>query len=178
MYSMGDSLFMALTAVRAIIVEQLGLLIMPLCFNASSGFISGTTRGTSGSILKALELSTNTAPAALIAGAKRLAMSFSAAPSTMSAPSKAVSQASPSSAFPNGVSILPPALRSLLSSLSPPIGNLRSQSTLIICSPTAPVAPNIATLYLFMYSLSFRSIKFDNGPRSIFPRWDSPASPP
>ncbi len=48
---------------------QFGLAIIPLFFNASSGFTSGTTNGTSLSILNAEELSTTTAPALTADGA-------------------------------------------------------------------------------------------------------------
>ena len=86
MASMGESSFRAWMATREMIVEQLGLAMIPLCFCASSGLISGTTNGTLSSRRKALELSTNTAPAALMCGAMRLARSFEAAPSTISMP--------------------------------------------------------------------------------------------
>ncbi len=49
-------------------VEQFGLAMIPRCLRMSWGFTSGTTRGTSGSIRKALELSTTTAPAAAAIG--------------------------------------------------------------------------------------------------------------
>ena len=94
MVRMGDSRFRALTAVTVMMVEQLGLEIMPLCHAASSGLTSGTISGTLGSRRKAEELSTKTAPALTMAGANRFAMSFSAAPRTMSTPSNAPSQAS------------------------------------------------------------------------------------
>jgi len=45
-------------------VEQLGLATMPFgIFCRASALTSGTTRGTSGSMRQALELSTTTAPA-------------------------------------------------------------------------------------------------------------------
>src|SRR5690606_30231073 len=50
-------------------VEQLGFAIMPLCPVASHGFISGTTSGTSGSILQAELLSMTTAPDPTATGA-------------------------------------------------------------------------------------------------------------
>ena len=53
-------------------VEQLGLAIIPLCFLISCGLTSGTTKGTSGSILQALLLSTTTAPALAAIGANSL----------------------------------------------------------------------------------------------------------
>ena len=46
------------------IVVQLGFAMMPRCFWISAGLISGTTKGTSGSIRKAEELSITTAPGA------------------------------------------------------------------------------------------------------------------
>ena len=55
-----------------IIVEQLGLAMIPLCFKISSGFTSGTTRGTSGSIRNALELSITIAPLLAASGANVL----------------------------------------------------------------------------------------------------------
>lgn len=91
---MGESLRSALMAVSVMVVEQLGFAMMPWCSFTSPGLISGTTSGTFGSRRKAEELSTNTAPERTIAGAKRSAMSFSAAPRTMSMPAKAASVAS------------------------------------------------------------------------------------
>ena len=88
MVLMGETLFSPATATSVMMVEQLGLEMMPWCFFASSGLISGTISGTLSSMRKALELSTNTAPAFTMAGAKRLAISLLAAPSTMSMPSK------------------------------------------------------------------------------------------
>ena len=44
-------------------VVQLGLATMPRCACTAWGLISGTTSGTAGSIRKALDLSTTTAPA-------------------------------------------------------------------------------------------------------------------
>ena len=94
MVRMGVMVFRAFTAVTVMMVEQLGLEMMPLWFFTSSGLTSGTISGTSGFRRNAEELSTNTAPEATIAGANFLAMSFSAAPRTMSTPLNAVSAAS------------------------------------------------------------------------------------
>ena len=55
-----------------IIVEQFGLAMMPLCVSISSGFTSGTTKGTSGSIRNALELSMTMAPRFAASGANVL----------------------------------------------------------------------------------------------------------
>ena len=54
-------------------VEQFGLAMIPLWVLMASGLISGITRGTSGSIRKADELSTTTAPASTAAGANSFA---------------------------------------------------------------------------------------------------------
>jgi len=132
MVSMGLSFASALMATRVTMVVQLGLEMMPLCHFTSSGLISGMTSGTLGSRRKALELSTNTAPALTMAGAKRSAMSFSAAPSTMSRPSKASSDASTIVHFLPPKSISLPALRAEAMGRSSPTGNLRSSRIFII----------------------------------------------
>ena len=84
----------AFIATSVIIVEQFGFAIIPLCLKASSGLISGTTRGTLSSSLYALELSIYVAPEALIASVNLIEISFSAAPSTKSSPANASSVAS------------------------------------------------------------------------------------
>ena len=138
-------------------VVQLGFAMMPLCFLASAGLISGITSGTSGSMRKALELSTNTAPAFTMAGAKRLAMSFSAAPSTMSMPRNASSQAGFTVRSCPCHWIFCPAERWDASRCSSSTGKFRSARIFIISRPTAPVAPRMATLYFFMVRSSFIS---------------------
>jgi len=55
-----------------IAVVQLGLAMMPECDAAAAALISGMTSGTLGSILKAEELSTTTAPAFTAWGANSL----------------------------------------------------------------------------------------------------------
>ena len=134
-------------------VVQLGLEMMPLCHFTSSGLISGITSGTSLSRRKALELSTNTAPALTIAGANCLAISFSAAPNTRSSPSKALSEAATTSTSPPPAGSLVPALRSLAMGRSSATGNLRSSKIFIISRPTAPVAPRIPTRNCFILPL-------------------------
>lgn len=94
MLSMGLRRRSALIAVQVIVVVQLGFAMMPECFFTSSGFISGTTSGTSGQSRNALELSIKTAPAALMSPANAAAMLFPAAPRTMSKPLKFSAQAS------------------------------------------------------------------------------------
>ena len=150
---MGLSLRSALIAVQVMVVVQLGFAMMPECFLTSSGLISGTTSGTSGQSLNALELSTKTAPAALISSANAAAMLFSAAPRTMLSPLKFSAQAS-STSWP---SISCPAERLLASSRSSPTGKLRSRKIFSISRPTAPVAPRIPTLYLSITDLHKKS---------------------
>src|SRR3990167_4014403 len=70
------------------IVEQFGFAMIPLCFAMSSGLISGMTRGTAGSIRKALELSTTTAPALTADGANSRLLSPPAEKRAMSIPAK------------------------------------------------------------------------------------------
>src|SRR6056297_1072126 len=65
-------------------VEQFGLAIMPLFQEMSSAFTSGTTRGTSGSILHALLLSTTVTPLDAAIGANFLLVSPPAENSAMS----------------------------------------------------------------------------------------------
>ena len=153
MLSMGLNWFRALMATSDTMVVQLGLEMMPLCHFTSSGLISGITSGTSLSRRKALELSTNTAPALTMAGAYCLAMSFSAAPSTRSRPSKALSAAATTSTSPPLKGSFVPALRSLAMGRSSATGNLRSSRIFIISRPTAPVAPRIPTLNCFILQL-------------------------
>ena len=92
--------------------------MMPWCSFTSPALISGTTSGTFGSKRKAEELSTNTAPERTIAGAKRSAMSFSAAPRTMSMPEKAASVASSRAIFCPCHDTTLPAERALASKCS------------------------------------------------------------
>ena len=154
---MGEIRAMGATAIRVMMVEQLGFAIIPLWALASSPLISGTTRGTSGSIRKAEELSTNTAPAFTISEEKALAISFSAAPRTISIPSKAEGVASRTvTSSPQKGSFFP-ALLWEARGISSFTGNRYSSKTFIISLPTAPVAPNMPTLYPLIFSFSFSS---------------------
>ena len=74
------------TGIAAIVV-QLGLAMIPLCARARSpGLTSATTSGTSGSIRKAEELSTTSAPAAAKRGAWAREVVAPAEKSAMSIP--------------------------------------------------------------------------------------------
>ena len=78
----------------AVIAEQFGLAMMPLCSRMRPALISGITSGTFGSIRKAEELSTTTAPAFTAIGANFLEMPPPAENSAMSTPSKECSVSS------------------------------------------------------------------------------------
>ena len=161
MVRMGLMALRALTAVTVMIVEQLGLEMMPWWFFTSSGLISGTMSGTSSSRRNAEELSTKTAPALTMAGANCFAMSFSAAPSTMSMPLKASSQASSIMTGRPSHSTTLPALRLLASRCSSEMGKWRSARIFIISRPTAPVAPRMATLYCFIGTSYFTNALYN-----------------
>ena len=57
------ALWIGHSGTSAMIAAQFGLAMMPLCSRIRPALISGTTSGTSGSMRKAEELSTTTAPA-------------------------------------------------------------------------------------------------------------------
>ena len=78
----------------AVIAEQFGLAMMPLCSRMRRALISGMTSGTSGSMRKADELSTTTAPAFTAIGAYFREMLPPAENSAMSTPSKECSVSS------------------------------------------------------------------------------------
>ena len=128
------------------IVVQFGLAITPLWAKAASGLTSGTTSGTPSSIRKALELSTITAPAAVIASRHCLETEPPADASTRSTPSKDWAETS------STVRVRPfqvwvwPAERADASSFSSPTGKRRSSSSSSSSWPTAPLAPRTATL--------------------------------
>src|SRR5438874_3068533 len=72
------------------IVEQFGLATIPLGIRANApALTSGTTKGTSGSIRQALELSTTTAPARAAIGLYSRETDAGVLDRTMSTPSKA-----------------------------------------------------------------------------------------
>ena len=138
-------------------VEQLGLAIIPLSSQSSisSGFTSGTTKGTASIILKCEVLSITTAPdstayfayfSEILPPAEKKAMSILR-------PSKTVSVNSSILWFLPLNSIIDPAEFALASGNKFPIGNLTSSKTLKSSSPTAPLAPTTATLYCFTFIL-------------------------
>src|ERR1700712_1989121 len=134
----------------AAMVVQFGLAMMPLgACRASSGFTSLTTRGTSGSIRQAEELSITIAPAA----AKRGACTFDVAPpaenSAMSMPDRSAVSASSTTmswTLPSGATHgrVVPAERAEAKKRISSTGKRRSASRRRITPPTWPVAPTTA----------------------------------
>src|SRR3989339_2024847 len=129
-----------------IMVEQLRLAMMPVCFLMSSGFISGITRGIPSCMRKKDVLSTPTAAAFTALGANSLEIEPPADASTSSMPlNESCVNSSTVSVSPMNLIFLP-ADRFDASSFRDVMGNFRSSSILRNSSPTAPVAPMMATL--------------------------------
>mmetsp|Transcript_31425 Transcript_31425/g.67841 ORF Transcript_31425/g.67841 Transcript_31425/m.67841 type:complete len:257 (+) Transcript_31425:756-1526(+) len=137
---------------RAMIVEQFGFAMIPpflsrhLMSFIASALISGITKGTSGAMRKAEELSTTTAPESLAIGPNFLLIPPPAEKRAMSTSSKDLSVSS-STVISCPLKVIAfPAERADARSLSDPIGkSLWSSSSRNSC-PTAPVAPTMATL--------------------------------
>ncbi len=129
---------------------QFGFAMMPLCFFSSPELISGTTSGVLASMRNADELSTTTAPAFTAAGAKRFDCAPPAENSAMSTPLRlsSVSSCTATSAPRNFIFL--PADRAEASSRSSDSGNLRCSRHCMSSTPTAPVAPAMATTGIFL----------------------------
>ena len=124
---------------------------MPLCQSRSWGFTSGTTRGTPGSILHALELSTTTQPAFTAAGANSRLLSPPAENRAISIPSKTLSvRISTATGLPWNSRVFP-SERSEAKSRNSSTLKFLSSKIAIISFPTAPVAPTTATMYLSFF---------------------------
>jgi hypothetical protein len=107
--------------------------------------ISGITSGTFGSMRKAEELSTTTAPAFTADGANLREMLPPAENKAMSTPSKERSVSSSITiCLPRKATVLP-AERRLASAFSWPTGKARRSMVAMNSAPTAPVTPTIAT---------------------------------
>ena len=129
----------------AVMAAQFGLAMMPLWSRMRFALISGITSGTFGSMRKAEELSTTTAPALTAIGANFLEMLLPAENSAMSTPSKARSvSSSMTTSCPRNDTVLP-AERALASALSLPTRKPRLSMVAMNSAPTAPVTPTIAT---------------------------------
>ena len=125
---------------------QFGLETMPLGRRARcSGLTSGTTSGTSGSIRKAPELSTATAPRAAATGAHCAETSSGTSNMATSMPSNASSDSATTSVSrPRTVSCRPADRAEAISRISPQTSS-RVDSRSSITVPTAPVAPTTAS---------------------------------
>ena len=132
-------------------VVQLGLAMIPRGrLRASSALHSGTTKGTSSSIRKALELSIITAPYLVMSSANSLDVPAPAEVKAMSTSLKSspCCRSFTSYSLPRNVYFVP-ALRCEPNSTRSSIGKFLSASTRRNSCPTAPLAPTIATFISF-----------------------------
>src|SRR3569832_379189 len=144
----------------AVIAEQFGFAMMPLWSLMRFALISGSTSGTFGSMRKADELSTTTAPAFTAIGPYFLEIDPPAENSAMSTPSNDFSVSSWMTIFSPLKSIVLPTARALASATSLPTGKLRFSSVAANSAPTAPVAPTMATVgFFFIFVHSSRQQK-------------------
>ena len=118
--------------------------------------ISGITSGTFGSMRKAEELSTTTAPAFTAIGVNFLEMPPPAENSAISTPSNEVSLSSSITIRWPRKSMVLPAERALASALSLPTRNPRLSMVAMNSAPTAPVTPAMATTGSFFTLVSIR----------------------
>ena len=138
-------LWIGQSGTSAVIAEQFGTAMMPLCSRIRWPLISGITRGASGSMRKADELSMTTAPALTAIGENLLETLLPAENSAMSTPSKEFSvNSSITSSWPRNESRLP-AERLLASAFSLPTRKPRLSMVAMNSAPTAPVTPAMAT---------------------------------
>src|ERR1700704_2074938 len=121
--------------------------------------ISGITSGTFGSMRKADELSTTTAPAFTAMGANFLETPPPAENSAISTPSKEFSVSSSIKTFWPRKSIVLPADRALASALSLPTRKARLSMVAMNSAPTAPVTPAMATTGLLFTGSLHQAIK-------------------
>jgi hypothetical protein len=139
--SMPAASWIGFSATISCIVEQFGFAIRPRWPSSASGLTSDTTSGISGSLRKALELSTTTAPASTNLCAHAREVVAPAEKSAMSKPwidsSLSTRQGTPSSSLPSE--------RSEANGTIVSAGKPRSLSLARMTVPTAPVAPTTAT---------------------------------
>ncbi|CCE05035.1 hypothetical protein BRAS3843_1260013 [Bradyrhizobium sp. STM 3843] len=150
----------------AVIAAQFGLAMMPLWSRMRLALISGITNGTFGSMRKAEELSTTTAPERTAIGANFFEMPLPAENRAMSTPSNERSfSSSMVIVWPRKLSVLP-AERALASAFSRPTRTLRRSMVAMNSAPTAPVTPTMATTGSFFTSLSPVGIQAIKKPRT------------
>src|SRR5882724_4997289 len=128
-------------------VVQFGLAMMPFGRSETfAAFTSGTTSGTSGSIRKAPELSTATAPRSAAIGAHCALTSSGTSNRAMSTPSNTSgASASTVMSLPRTRSTLPAERADATSRISDHGTVSRESMMSIIVEPTAPVAPTMAS---------------------------------
>ena len=131
----------------AMMVEQFGFAMMPSCAAMASGLISGITSGTFGSMRKAEELSTTTAPARAAIGANFFEIEPPALKNAMSMSSKLFSVSSSTSTSRPSNRIVLPADRADASSRSFEIGKCRSSKNAETRRPRLPWRPQ-SRLYI------------------------------
>ena len=144
---------MAFSATTICIVVQLGLAMMPRGRSfASAAFTSGTTKGMSLSIRKALELSIITAPCLVMVSAYSLEVPAPAEVKAISTPLKSslCCKSFTSICLPRNVYFVP-ALRLEPNNTNSSNGKFLSSSTRRNSCPTAPLAPTIATFIFFCF---------------------------
>src|ERR1700749_1390185 len=148
------------SGISAVIAEQLGTAMMPLCSAMRRPLISGIANGTSGSMRNADELSMTTAPAFTAIGENLREGPLPAENSAISTSSKESSRSSSISIVsPRKPTVLPADL-ALARALSLRTGNRRLFKVAMNSAPTAPVTPAMATT-------GFPSIFISNGIQAI-----------
>ena len=130
----------------ATMVVQLGLATIPFPIEPrAAALTSGTTKGTSGSIRQAEELSMTMAPPATNLGANSLEAAAPPEKRAMSTPATSAVAASSTTTSSPRKAIRRPAEREVAKSLRSSTGNSRSSRIARITVPTWPVAPRTAT---------------------------------
>src|SRR4051812_22134697 len=148
--------------ISAVIAEQFGTAMMPLCSRIRLPLISGITSGTFGSIRNAEELSMTTAPAFTADGENFRDVPPPAENSAMSTPSKERSvSSSMTMVSPRKLRVLP-AERALASAFNFRTGKPRLSMVAMNSAPTAPVTPAIATTASFFTVVSTSKIILSN----------------
>src|SRR6185295_5324139 len=125
------------------------------------GLISGITKGTAGSMRNAEELSMTTAPALAAIGPNFFEMDPPALKNAISTPAKLFSVSSSTSMSRPPKVIFLPLDRADASRRSVDIGNRLCSRQRRNSTPTAPVAPTIATRYCLLIAVIIASQVFD-----------------
>ena len=136
-------------AIKVIALEQFGFAIIPWCSSRASGLISGTTKGTDGSILNAELLSITTQFLFTASWAYFTELSEPALKIAKSSPSKDSGVVSRTVLRSPNASTSVPADLGEARSLTSLAGNSLFSRSLIISWPTAPVEPTMPILNFF-----------------------------